>query len=882
MASLSRQIRRTQMKRARRANEKGAKSLDRSLLRLQNIGVGIGGALVLLSAPAIAQAGDGFTVSVDGDTTTYNQTANKVYNRVDSYNIGLEEHHIYSQPSVDAVFLQRVTGQDPSSILGLLTANGQVWIMNPSGVLFGSEARINTAGFMASSLVMAEDDFFAGRYELSQEGDGGYVINKGTIDVNNGGYAILAGASVINDGYITADDGEVVLAAGRKMAFDFDGDGMINYAVDEAVAASIVGPDGADLTSAVLNSGSISGARVLMTASAARSVFDAVVNNEGVVEAISVSTEGGVIRLLGGDEGDVINTGTLDASGDAGGGEIQISGERVGNAGTIAANDTSGVDGGKIVISSTGKTVMTSSGVVEAKGGGEIRINQPDENGNTAEATLISEGAVITTIGGSDDGFIELSGEVLHVGGVDIQAGTILFDPYNIELKSVPGPLPGDSNVSFGDLKQAFNENGTTPGNTTIFDIDGGAGNVLLTAGNGATIIFEAVNDVTVGGANDIFDLNIATGSTAVNLEIYGGNNVTFGFNATIVADGAGTVKLVADAGFAGFPSDGSGSVLGAIGANAITTDTGNITLISGSDLYAPGITTTSGDISITVNNGELQTSGNTPITSTGGSNVDMIASGKVEINNPIVTEGGYLNIRSGGTIQFDSTFNTEVLAGGTPGGNVTLTAVDNITFTAQGLATSFITGGGNFTATADSDGNDAGSFSLGTNVTLDTKTEGDGRIVIIASNEVNVSGAIDAGTDNVYITSRLIADNIEIGPATGLGADFFITGPSIGNITTDDTLQFGGVINGFDETGAALVLTHSGPITVYSADGSGATGVDVIRLETTGDILDDTFDNTGIRADETIELIAGGKIGAVNEQVGIDTVISVVADTSG
>ncbi|MBW1819172.1 MAG: filamentous hemagglutinin N-terminal domain-containing protein, partial [Deltaproteobacteria bacterium] len=327
MASLSRQIRRTQMKRARRANEKGAKSLDRSLLRLQNIGVGIGGALVLLSAPAIAQAGDGFTVSVDGDTTTYNQTANKVYNRVDSYNIGLEEHHIYSQPSVDAVFLQRVTGQDPSSILGLLTANGQVWIMNPSGVLFGSEARINTAGFMASSLVMAEDDFFAGRYELSQEGDGGYVINKGTIDVNNGGYAILAGASVINDGYITADDGEVVLAAGRKMAFDFDGDGMINYAVDEAVAASIVGPDGADLTSAVLNSGSISGSRVLMTASAARSVFDAVVNNEGVVEAISVSTEGGVIRLLGGDEGDVINTGTLDASGDAGGGEIQISGE---------------------------------------------------------------------------------------------------------------------------------------------------------------------------------------------------------------------------------------------------------------------------------------------------------------------------------------------------------------------------------------------------------------------------------------------------------------------------------------------------------------------------------------------------------------------------
>ena len=448
MASLSRQIKRTKVKRSKRENLNGSKSLERSLLRLQNLGAGIGGALVLLSAPAIAQAGDGFTVSVDGDTTTYEQTAQKVYNRVDSYNIGMEETHIYNQPGADSVFLQRVTGADPSSILGQLTANGQVWIMNPSGVLFGSRARINTAGFIASSLVMGEDDFFAGRYNLTQEGSGGYVVNKGTIDVKNGGYAILAGASVVNDGTIKADDGEVVIAAGRKMSFDFDGDGMIVYAVDEAVAARIVGPDGADLTSAVLNAGNISGAKVAMTAKAARTVFDAVVNNTGVIEAKSVSTEGGVIKLLGGDEGNVINTGTLDASGAASGGTVVMSGEKVGTAGQIRVDAVSG-DAGSIELTSTVKTAAADGALLSASSasgaGGNVIIKSQGD-------AILAQNAHIDISGGTYGGFAELSGAqgiylegtVDGAGGID--DGTFLIDPtvlWIVDKSAAPGSLDG-------------------------------------------------------------------------------------------------------------------------------------------------------------------------------------------------------------------------------------------------------------------------------------------------------------------------------------------------------------------------------------------------------------------------------------------------------
>lgn len=110
MASLSRKIKRTQLRKNRK--ERGTLSLDRNLERLQNLGIGMGSALVLLSLPATGIAGTGFTVAVDGKTTTYNQTAPKVFNRVDQYNIAVDELHRYNQPSSSAIFVQRVIGRD--------------------------------------------------------------------------------------------------------------------------------------------------------------------------------------------------------------------------------------------------------------------------------------------------------------------------------------------------------------------------------------------------------------------------------------------------------------------------------------------------------------------------------------------------------------------------------------------------------------------------------------------------------------------------------------------------------------------------------------------------------------------------------------------------
>jgi len=374
MASLSRKIKRAQLRKTRRISN--TFTLDRSLQRFQSPGIGMGSALVLLTLPTSGAADAGFTQTVDGKTTTYNQTAPKVFNKVPTYNIGIDETHLYNQPGASSIFVQRVMGGDYSSILGQLIANGQVWVMNPGGVLIGSQATVNTAGFMATSLVMGEDDFFAGRYILKQDGKDGFVINNGTITVNNGGYAILAGGSVVNNGYIQANMGEVVLASGRTMTMDFAGDGLINFAVDEKLAAKITGPDGADMTSAVLNAGAIKadGGRVLLTGRAAANILDSVVNNTGVIEAKSVVERDGEIILTGGGEGVVVAGGTLDASSATGqGGQVTVTGEYVAVTGTI---DASGATGGGTVLV-----------------GGDYQGKNPDVQ--NAKATYVGDDAII-------------------------------------------------------------------------------------------------------------------------------------------------------------------------------------------------------------------------------------------------------------------------------------------------------------------------------------------------------------------------------------------------------------------------------------------------------------------------------------------------------
>ncbi|MCX7293714.1 filamentous hemagglutinin N-terminal domain-containing protein, partial [Janthinobacterium sp.] len=253
-------------------------------------------------------AGQASINGTPGNTVIRQGSQNAVINWA-SFNIGKGESVQFQQPNSNAVALNRVLGNDGTTILGNLSANGKVFIVNPNGVLFGHGASVNTAGLVASTLDISNADFMAGKYQFAGNGTG-KVLNQGSISAP-GGYVALLGANVSNEGTIQARLGSVALAAGRAITLDVAGDGLLNVAVDRGAVGALVN-----------NGGLIQadGGSVVLTAQAAGDLLKTVVNNTGVIEAHSIDTRGGTIKLLGDMQSGTVNAaGTLDASAPEGG-----------------------------------------------------------------------------------------------------------------------------------------------------------------------------------------------------------------------------------------------------------------------------------------------------------------------------------------------------------------------------------------------------------------------------------------------------------------------------------------------------------------------------------------------------------------------------------
>jgi filamentous hemagglutinin family protein len=319
------------------------------------------------------------TVSTGPGTMTITQSSQNVAINWQSFSIDRGNAVTFVQPNSTSIALNRVVGGDASAILGNLTANGRVFLINPNGILFGRGAEVNVGGIVASTLGLSDADFMAGRYRFS--GSGGAVLNQGAINADGGTVALL-GAHVSNEGLIQANLGNVTLAAGRAITLDVAGDGLLNVTVNEGAVNALVS-----------NGGLIraDGGRVLMTAQAAGSLLRTAVNNSGVIEARTLENRNGTIMLLGDMESGTMNVaGRLDASAPNGGdgGFIETSAAHV----TIAdgAIVTTAAAAGR-----TGTWLIDPQDFTIAATGGNI-------SGATLSALLVTNSVTISTQPGPD------------------------------------------------------------------------------------------------------------------------------------------------------------------------------------------------------------------------------------------------------------------------------------------------------------------------------------------------------------------------------------------------------------------------------------------------------------------------------------------------
>src|SRR6202044_3555085 len=105
------------------------------------------------------------TAVQSGKTLTVDQTSNTATLNWASFNIGAGGKVVFTQPAATSIALNRIFDTNPSSIFGTLTSNGQIYLINANGFLFGPGATVNVGGLLASTLNLTDANFAAGILE---------------------------------------------------------------------------------------------------------------------------------------------------------------------------------------------------------------------------------------------------------------------------------------------------------------------------------------------------------------------------------------------------------------------------------------------------------------------------------------------------------------------------------------------------------------------------------------------------------------------------------------------------------------------------------------------------------------------------------------------
>ena len=252
------------------------------------------------------QTGSATISQVSGSRLNISQSSNKSIIDWDSFSIASGEQVNFQVPSSTSVTLNRVTGNDPSSIFGNLTSNGNLMLINRNGILFGNGAEIDVHGLVATTSDISNHDFINGQYHFNISPEfSNTIANQGTITAAEGGLVAFVAPGIKNTGIINARLGKVSLAAGNTFTLDLYGDQLVNLGVDSQVIQQVTGFNGEQLNSLVSNSGSIyaDGGVVTMDVQAAQGLIDNVVNMSGYIQARSIAEKNGAIYLTGGNEG---------------------------------------------------------------------------------------------------------------------------------------------------------------------------------------------------------------------------------------------------------------------------------------------------------------------------------------------------------------------------------------------------------------------------------------------------------------------------------------------------------------------------------------------------------------------------------------------------
>jgi filamentous hemagglutinin family protein len=546
-----------------------------------------------------------------------NQASQRAVINWQSFNIDKGEHVNFNQPGRDAATLNRVVGNDPSAILGRMTANGNIYLVNQNGIMVGKDAEINVGSLTASTANISNQDFMAGRMNFAEPGNpDARIVNHGNITVQQGGLVALVAPGVENHGTINARLGKIALASGDAFTLDLYGDQLINLTVTKEQLAQISSAEGKPLSHYVSNTGEIiaDGGMVTILAGTGKAIVDSLINLKGHVQAQTVENRNGVITLLGDDNTQVNVAGTLDASGQtvqARGGRVEVRGGEVQLAEGSRIDVSGNGQGGTVLIGGdfqgSGEGVRARTTTVERNAVIEADSHNAGDGGRVivwADDHTQFDGT-ISARGGSesgDGGLVEVSGkQTLHYDGeVDAsakygKAGELLLDPGDLVVKEMTAE----------ENKTAAKPDTSGSVTTTTMDAAVNVQKVNYLLQNGTSVSLKAGNDLTVESKIDGRATDGVAGA---------GLSLTAGRHANIKAD-----------------------VLTNNGKITVKAETGNIIMDPGKVLYA------------------------------GNQAIDLDAGGNVDAQHLVTTDA--IDIKAGGNVALNQALAGDTATNGTPEG---------------------------------------------------------------------------------------------------------------------------------------------------------------------------------------------------------------------
>ena len=530
---------------------------------------------------------------------------------------GLDPNQIanfLSNPRIRNI-LGRINGGNPSMINGLIKVTGgnsNLFLMNPSGIIFGPNARINVPGdFSATTATgigleggwfnaFGPNDYInlvGNPNGFKFEGtEAGTIINAGDLKVREGNNISLIGRQVITLGTIEAPGGTITIAAvpgtslvrltqeGQILSLEFE---LPTDANGNPMPIRVL-----DLPALLTNAPADLDTGLRVSASGEVELKDsgvAVPNLPGanvVSGNLNVSSArdlGGKIQVVG-DRVGLIGA-NLDASGTNGGGSVLIGGDYKGEGSvpnaltsyvsddsTIRADATDRGDGGQVIVWADEATRF--HGNITARGG--------ESNGN--------------------GGFVETSGKYLEATGrVDASAtqgerGSWLLDPNNVTISNQPdtnivqnpvgnfSPNNNDAIVSAQSIETSLNVGTdvtvTTEGLPTdplgVPNPNNQAGNITVAAnitktrGSEATLTLRAENNIIINPNVQIRSgtpgsvpnpLNVLNVTLNADSDASGAGAIAMRPNSAIISNG-GNIILGGGSDPLQFPAVGTGELL--------------------------------------------------------------------------------------------------------------------------------------------------------------------------------------------------------------------------------------------------------------------------------------------------------------------------------